>query len=386
MRGAGPLRVAWLGHRSTTGGDGIITYSREITNGLRDRGAEVLFLHHARDQADEEGSIALDAFAISHRLVLSPPRTKRRLLDLLRSHRVDVVHVSLAFSSLDFNLPRICHRLGIPIVATFHVPYDTRFSVWRGISAAVYRIYAQALAECDAVIIFGEAQRDILAGLGVPRSAIHVLPNGVDVGRYRPGGSSKRAELGADRLFTYLGRLDPEKNVDVLLDAFLEVGPPPGTRMVVVGGGVERRRLERRFADPRIVFTGLVTDEDERIRILQATDAFFLPSSVEGLSLAMLEAMACGAATVATDVGSDGEALRGAGIVVDPAHLESELRVAVRLLADTPELCPLLGGMARERVVTRFSLARNLDSLLALYRGLTERSPAPVGAPSRSAT
>ena len=138
------MRVAWLGHRSTTGADGIITYSREITNGLRDRGVDVLFLHHARDQVDDDSSIALDAFALSHRLVLSPPGSKRKLLDLLRAHEVDLVHVSLAFSSLDFNLPRICHELGIPIVATFHVPYDTRFSVWRGISAAVYRIYAQA--------------------------------------------------------------------------------------------------------------------------------------------------------------------------------------------------------------------------------------------------
>ena len=370
------MRVAWLGHRSATGADGIITYSREITNGLRDRGVDVLFLHHSRDQVDEEGSIALDAFALSHRLVLSAPGTKRRLLDLLRAHEVDLVHVSLAFSSVDFNLPRICHQLGVPIVATFHVPYDTRFSVWRGISAAVYRLYAQALGDCDAVIIFGEAQREILAGLGVPREVIHVLPNGVDVDRYRPGPSGKREELRADRLFSYLGRLDPEKNVDVLLAAFLDAHPPPAARMIVMGGGVERRRLERRFADPRVLFTGVVTDERERIAILRASDAFFLPSSVEGLSLAMLEAMACGTATVATDVGNDGEALRGAGVVLDPAYLEAELRAAIRLLVDTPELCRTLGSMARRRAVERYSLARNLDALLALYERLAARAPA----------
>jgi glycosyltransferase involved in cell wall biosynthesis len=364
------MRVAWLGHRSTTGADGIITYSREITNGLRERGVDVLFLHHARDQVDEEGSIALDAFALSHRLVLSPPGSKRKLLDLLRAHEVDLVHVSLAFSSLDFNLPRICHELGVPIVATFHVPYDTRFSVWRGISAAVYRLYAQALAECDAVIIFGEAQRDILAGLGVPRGVIHVLPNGVDVARYCPGPSSKRAELRADRVFTYLGRIDPEKNVDVLLAAFLDADPPAAARLVVVGGGVERRRLERRYADARVLFTGVVTDERERIDILRASDAFFLPSSVEGLSLSMLEAMACGAATVATDVGNDGEALRGAGVVLDPTHLESELRATIRLLVETPALCELLGRMARARAIERYSLSSNLDALLRLYERL----------------
>jgi glycosyltransferase involved in cell wall biosynthesis len=364
------LRVAWLGHRSATEADGIITYSREITNGLRERGVEVVFFHHARDQIDDEQSVALEALSLSHRLVLSAPGSKKKLIDLLRRHEVDLVHVSLSFSSLDFNLPRLCHRLGIPIVATFHVPYDTRFSVWRGISAAVYRLYAQALAECDAVIIFGEAQREILVNLGVPRQVIHVLPNGVNIERYSPGPSSKREQLGVERLFTYMGRLDPEKNVDVLLSAFLDAAPPRSLRLVVVGGGIEARRLKRRFSDRRITFTGVITDESERIAILRASDAFFLPSTVEGLSLAMLEAMACGAATVATDVGSDGDALRGAGIVVDPGGLDHELRLAVRLLLESPEVCALLGGLARRRAEERYSITSNLDSLLGLYRQL----------------
>jgi glycosyltransferase involved in cell wall biosynthesis len=375
-----PLRVAWLGHRSATGADGIITYSREITSGLRQRGVEVVFFHHARGQTDDDQSVALEALAFGHRVVLSPPGSKRKLIDLLRRHEVDLVHVSLAFSSLDFNLPRLCHQLGIPIVATFHVPYDTRFSVWRGISAAVYRLYAQALSDCDAVIIFGETQREILAGLGVPRNVIRVLPNGVDVDRYSPGPSGKREELGAARLFSYIGRLDPEKNVDVLLAAFLEAEPPPSTRLVVVGGGMEARRLERRYADRRVAFTGVITEERRRIDILRASDAFFLPSTVEGLSLAMLEAMACGAATVATDVGSDGEALRGAGIVVDPSRLDAELRLAIRLLIESPEVCSVLGRLARERAVERFSLAANLDALLALYLDLLSVRPRPAPA------
>jgi glycosyltransferase involved in cell wall biosynthesis len=374
------VRLAWLGHRSATGADGLITYSRQITAGLRDRGVEVLFLHHSRDfpgeaQAD---SIALEAVSLSHRLVIARPGVRRRLADLLRRRQVDLVHVSLSFSSLDFNLPRLCHELGLPIVATFHVPFDTRMSVWRGISSAVYRLYAQALAECDAVIIFGDVQREILAGLGVPRDRIHVLPNGVDVNRYRPAPDGRQrdgalGQLSADRVFSYVGRLDPEKNVDVLLGAFLDADPPPDLRLVVVGGGVGRRSLERRFRDPRIVFTGIITDERDRIAILQGSDAFFLPSSVEGLSLAMLEAMACGAATVATDVGSDGEALRGAGIVLDPTHLDAELRAAIRLLVESPNVSALLGELARARAVERFSLSTNLDRLMELYATLVSR-------------
>ncbi len=368
------LRVAWLGHRSRRGADGIITYSREITAGLERRGVEVVFFHHDKDQPDEH-SVVLDALTLSHRLVVSRPGTRRKLVDLLRRHEVDVVHVSFSFSStLDFNLPRLCHDLGIPIVGTFHVPFDQRVSVWSAISSAVYRLYAQALASCDAVVIFGDAQRVMLQHLGVPGEVIHVLPNGVDVDRYSPGPSKARERLGARRLFTYLGRVDPEKNVDELAEAFAGVRPTAGLKLVVVGGGAERRRLERRFRGPGIVFTGPITDEEEKIDILRGSDAFFLPSDVEGLSLAMLEAMACGVATVATDVGSDGEALRGAGIVIDPARLGSELALAIRTLAEVPEVCQQLGRMARERAVERYSLEKNLDGLIALYEAVRANS------------
>lgn len=368
------MRVAWLGHRSSTGADGLITYSRQIAGGLEQRGVEVLFLHHARELVDE-ASIALESLRLSHRLVIARPGSRRRLAELLTRHEIDLVHVSLSFSSLDFNLPRLCHRLGIPIVATFHVPFDTRLSVWRGISSAVYRLYSPALAECDAVIIFSQAQKDILASLGVPPAVIHVLPNGVDIDRYSPGRSQALETFGCRRLFSYVGRLDPEKNVDVLLSAFLDADPPPDHRLVVVGGGVERKKLERRFRDSRIRFTGVVTEERARIDLLRGSDAFFLPSSVEGLSLAMLEAMACGVTTVATDVGSDGEALRGAGIVIDPNHLEAELRTVIRMLLELPDLTSQLSALARRRAVERYSLADNLEGLLRLYAALPQPTP-----------
>jgi len=337
---------------------------------------QVLFFHHAPEFQDEQ-SIALNAVKLSHRFVLSPPRTRRLLEATLRAQEADLVHVSFSFSTLDFNLPDVCRSLGIPLVATFHVPFDTRLGLWPRVSRTLYRIYSQVLAGCDAVIVFSEVQKRMLADLGVPEGVLHVLPNGVDVDKYRPGPSDRREAFGAERLFTYLGRLDPEKNVDHLLAAFLEVDPPPSTKLVLVGGGSERRRLERRFGDRRIVFTGTVIDERERIAILRASDAFFLASSIEGLSLAMLEAMACGVATVATDVGSDGDALRGAGFVLDPDHLDAELRAAFRLLIEVPGVCQELGRLARERAVASYSLSRNLDGLLGVYRALVNRYPMP---------
>lgn len=366
-----PLRVAWLGHQSGRAGDGLLTYSREMVAGLRARGVKVFFVHHGSLPAATDDSLTLRSLTGSHRYIISSPRTKRIITDLLRRERVDLVHVSLSFSTLiDFGLPELCHELGLPVVATFHVPYDSRFSLWQGISTAVYRLYAQSLASFDRVIIFSEQQKGLLEHYGVPGISVVVIPNGVDVEKYSPGSSDFKDTLKASALVGYLGRVDPEKNVDVLVRAFQDIDAAEEVKLVVIGGGSERRRLERRYASPRVVFTGQVLDEAQRIAMLRAMDVFVLPSLVEGLSLSLLEAMACGVAPVATDVGSDGEALRGAGMVVDPKDLDGQLRLALRTLIEFPDFRAELGRRARLRAVEHYSLSDNLDRLLAVYREL----------------
>jgi glycosyltransferase involved in cell wall biosynthesis len=365
------LKVAWLGHQSQDQGDGLLTYSREMVAGLRAKGAQVLFVHHGKVGGRVDDTIALKSLTTGHRYIISSPRSKRTIVDLLKEERVDVVHASLSFStSVDFGLPELCHAMGIPVVATFHVPFDSRFSLWHATSSAIYRVYSQSLAQYDRVIIFSEIQRDLLAQYGVPRERILVLPNGVDVEKYTPGPSDLKPELQARLVVGYCGRLDAEKNVEALARAFSDLDPPDDVHLVVVGSGSERRRLERRYRDPRVHFMGQVPDEARRIGMLRGMDIFVLPSVVEGLSLSLLEGMACGAATVATDVGSDGEALQGAGLVIDPKLADAQLPLALETLLTYPEFRQQLARLARQRVVARYSLAKNLDRLLALYADL----------------
>src|SRR5207253_11245625 len=150
--------------------------------------------------------------------------------------------------------------------------------------------------------------------------------------------------------------------------AFQDVDAAEDVKLVVVGSGSERRRLERRYGSRRIIFTGQVLEETERITMLRAMDVFVLPSLVEGLSLSLLEAMACGVAPVATDVGSDGEALRGAGIVLDTKDLDGRLRLALRTLIEFPDFRSELGRRARACAVECYSLSENLDRLLSVSR------------------
>ena len=362
------LRVGWLGHRSQTIGDGLRTYSRIATGALAERGAHIVFVHHERGLDDGRSSFSLRGTPVfQRRLVVSRGRSRDLLERILREQRVDVVHLSAPFSTLDFSLPRLCRRIGVPLVVSFHVPFAASVSVWSTLAATTYRLYARALADADRVIVMGLAQRDLLLRLGVPESRIAVLHNGIDLARYSPGPSAALEWFDAERLFCYFGRVDPEKRVESLVRAFLEAAPSPRTRLAVVGGGVDLAKLRRRYADPRIVFTGAILDEQRRIDILRGADAFFLPSLLEAESLAVMEAMACGVAVVATDVGNHREVLEGAGAVLSPDRLRDELRMAMRLLVDSSEECRRMGALARERAVQLFELRAHVEALLYTY-------------------
>jgi glycosyltransferase involved in cell wall biosynthesis len=77
-----------------------------------------------------------------------------------------------------------------------------------------------------------------------------------------------------------------------------------------------------------------VADEKRRIEILRGADVFILPSLVEGLSLSLLEAMACGLACLATDVGADGEVLEEVGVLLNTRRVGSQLQTLLPLFQD----------------------------------------------------
>ncbi|MGC8839385.1 MAG: glycosyltransferase family 4 protein [Anaerolineae bacterium] len=367
------IRIAWFGHGPDRRGNGLVTYSREVPQTLRKAGAEILFFYHRRapKPAVPEG-IPLRALRWRNQDVLSTPGSHRRVAQILRTNPVDVGHVSLAFSlTMDAWLPYLFHRRWKPIVATLHFPFGRAVSIWAFASWLVYVIYLPILAQYDALIVLSEEQKRILVQAGLKASRIHVIPNAVDVHRYTPGPSDYKESIDAKWLAVYCGRLDPEKRVDALLEVFHDLSLPEDHKLVLMGDGVQRKALQRRYRDdPRILFVGHIADEGERIRILRAADAFVLPSDVEGLSLALLEAMACGVAPIATDAGADGAVVRGAGIVVNPHHLQEELREALLTLARQPDLCRSMGERARTRVVRDHSLDQLTARLLCLYADL----------------
>jgi glycosyltransferase involved in cell wall biosynthesis len=213
--------------------------------------------------------------------------------------------------------------------------------------------------------------------MGVREKKIAVIPNGVDPVKYSPGVSHVKAEFGAERLFVYQGRIAQEKNVESLLRAWKQSHMGVNTKLLIVGDGPLKPSLESFYGrEYGIIWLGFIADEDRRIEILRGSDVFILPSLVEGLSLSLLEAMSCGLACLATDVGADGEVLeKGAGVAINTSSVRSQLKTLLPLFQDHPELTTLLGEKARKRVLERYTLNDNITQLEELYSQVLAQRP-----------
>lgn len=378
------MHIAWLGKKSPFCGN--VTYGREVTNALLDRGHRVSFLHFAPEEASSAEPSDVQEVPIpflykSQIYTIPSPKSSRVLVEALRKLKPDIVHASLTLSPLDFVLPEICEELGIPLVATFHTPFDRKLrNFTSGTQHLTYQLYAPFLANYDQVIVFSNIQRDLLVKLGVSDSTVAVIPNGVDAVKYSPGLSRIKTELQAENLFVYQGRIAPEKNVESLLKAWKLAELGETSKLLIVGNGPLVPTLSAFYGEEHgVVWMGFIADEERRIDILRGADVFILPSLVEGLSLSLLEAMACGVACLATDAGADGEVLEGgAGIVLKTQRVSSQLQTLLPLFLHHPELTALLGHKARQRVLDRYTLDRNISKLEELYNKVLKRQTVSV--------
>ncbi|MGH2412119.1 MAG: glycosyltransferase family 4 protein [Microcystaceae cyanobacterium] len=372
------MHIAWLGKKSPFCGN--VTYGREVTNALLEREHKVSFLHFAQEESSEQNKsdcpeVVLPFLYKSQVYTIPTPRSSKVLTESLKELKPDVVHASLTLSPLDFRLPEICEELNLPLVATFHTPFDNKF---RNLKSSTqyfsYQVYAPFLAHYDKIVIFSRVQLELLVKLGVSRRKVAVIPNGVNHKKYSPGASPFRERFQAKRLFVYMGRIATEKNVEALLKAWKHSDMSEDSKLLIVGDGPLVPSLRPFYNDEYgIYWLGEIVDEQKRIDILRAADVFILPSLVEGLSLSLLEAMSCGVACIATDAGADKEVLKGAGAIFDTQGVTTQLKALLPLFQDHPEITQELGKKARKRIEERYTLEQNIISLEEIYAELLQQ-------------
>lgn len=232
------------------------------------------------------------------------------------------------------------------------------------------------------VAVSRDLARWLVEDVGVPARKVTQIYNGVDTSRFAPGDRQQAraaARLpGEPVLVGIVGRLDPVKDHVGLIGAFARVARGRRVGLVIVGDGPSRPELES-----HILAAGLADqawclgERDDVPTILRALDCFVLSSVGEGISNAILEAMATGLPLVATRVGGNGELVDdGVTGTLVPARAPGALAAALERYADSPALRRAHGEAGRARVLANFSL----DAMLAGYHALYER----VGVSARS--
>jgi glycosyltransferase involved in cell wall biosynthesis len=209
--------------------------------------------------------------------------------------------------------------------------------------------------------------------LGVPPDRMARTVSGVDARHFHPGAASPMLEatLPPRPRVVFTGRLHPQKNLPLLLDAWPAVAARTGASLVLVGQGPEQNRLASHARKlgvcDRVHFAGPVADPADHLR---AADAFVLPSVAEGMSNSLLEAMATGLPCLASAIGGNTDLLEssGAGLLLPPEP-GAWSDALVRVLTDL-DLARELGRSARRRVESHFSLDVVVDHYQQIYKRL----------------
>ncbi len=240
----------------------------------------------------------------------------------------------------------------VKTVFTFH---DAIYALFPKYHLPMNRAYLglmmpRFLRRADAIITISEcSQRDATRLYGIPAERFHVIYEGVDP-RFRPARQKtdldetlRRYRLPQEYLLA-VGTIEPRKNLDRLLDAFVAVRSRPGRgnlRLVIVGKkgwlyqGFFQRLAELGLDDgQQVVFPGYVADEDLPA-IYAGAACFVFPSLYEGFGLPVLEAMACGAPVVCSDASSLPEVAGDAALMVRPDDTGGLADAIDRILTDS---------------------------------------------------
>ena len=302
------------------------------------------------------------------------PWSQLRLPAVLRRLEIDIFH------SPNYMIPFGAFPRGKPhavkCVATVHdlIPLLFPEQTPRALKTRLFPLFKRVMfevgARANAILTVSETSRaDILRSLRIPRERegrVRAVYNGV-APEYRP--ASRRPA--PHKTILYVGRFDPYKNVEGLLEAFaiLRARGGPDARLKIVGAPDPRypeatRRARELGLEGLVEWAGYAGGAD-LVDAYQQADVFALLSRYEGFGLTVLEAMACGTPVVCSDIGALREVVGDAVLIVDGADPAAAAAALGRVLTE-PGVAAKLGrkGLARAR---EFTWARTAAETLKVY-------------------
>ncbi|CEK16583.1 glycosyltransferase [Chthonomonas calidirosea] len=376
------MRIALFSECYTPVLNGVVIAIQTLRETLRSMGHEVFIFAAGDPQPDDEQVYRLPALPFPKH----PYRFARPFPTLpldFSQLQIDIVHCQHPFPVGRLGA-RLARKNGIPLVYTVHSLYDTMLllakpALVRRLGPPTMRnVMRRFCNQADVVIAPSHYVAQALArcGIAVP---IQVVPSGVIPPHVTPGDrESVRCQIGISEevpVLLYVGRLAPEKRVDLLLEAvaLLEQrslkGPQGAFRLLLVGDGPCRAQLEwqvqRLGIQGRVVFVG--AQPHAKIGAwYAAADIFLMPSPMETQGLVVIEAMNCGLPCIAVSEGGAGEAVIPEQTGILCPFSASAFATAIEMLLTNPYRRKQMGQNAY-RHAEIYAPARTAQNILAAY-------------------
>jgi glycosyltransferase involved in cell wall biosynthesis len=296
------------------------------------------------------------------RRILYQSSVAGRVIHRFERHRPDLIYERLSLHGTAG--PVIAEALGAPYMLEVNAPLAQEHTTYRGAWLGELASAGErwTLARADAVLAVSEALRDHLAARGVRPERIHVVPNGVDGTRFRPGPREEdlARALGIHDapLLGFVGSLRPWHGVELLPDILEGVRKQHGdVRMLVVGDGEMRSRTEMAFEERGLadaaVFTGAVPHDDVP-KLIRCLDVGLAPypepeHTFYFSPLKLFEYMACGVPVVAARIGQIADVVEDGvtGLMHEPGDVAAIVSACCSLL-DDPTRAARIGAAAAE--------------------------------------
>jgi glycosyltransferase involved in cell wall biosynthesis len=317
-----------------------------------------------------EAGVAVVRFPVSSFLSPSAFGGAWQMGRYLREHQIRIVHT--------FDYPLNC--FGVPVAKLFRSPVVLSSQrADRALNPPRYnRLLRMTDHMVDGIVVNCEAvRRHLMNDEGVPAGLIRLCHNGIDTQVFRDASRPPSDTL----TIGVVSVLRAEKGLDTLIQAFARVRPlHPALRLAIVGSGPELPALaalaQQLGISDRISFEPSITDVAGR---LQSIDIFVLPSLSEALSNSLMEAMACGCAVVASNVGGNPELVTDGetGLLFERASID-DLAAKLRLLMEQPSLRERLANAASRRMREEFSMAASADGMSTIYHEFLSRTQPPT--------
>ena len=366
----------------TYGGSGAV--ATELGLELAQRGHEVHFVSYARPfrlDPFRERVFFHEVEMEDYPLFEHPPYSLAlavALHDTARKHELDLVHVHYAIphatsawiahemlgEERDLKIVTTLHGTDITLVGlhpSFHA--ITRFSILRSHGLTAVSKFLK---------------RETVRDFTVPEERVEVIPNFIDTAVYRRGlVPSHRATLAPDgeKIVMHISNFRAVKRAADVVSVFAKLTAKQPSRLVLVGDGPERPRVLMRAEElgvrDRVMFLGKHTSVHE---VLSCADLFLLPSASESFGLVALEAMACGAPVVASNVGGLPEVIEHgtSGYMFDVGDIDAMAEAGLRIMGDD-EHWRSLSEAGRALAEERFSSERVVPQYERYYEQVLRR-------------